>query len=455
MEKEYAGDRPLPVGAGTFLWPVEGTRVLPPARRVLYALGTFGSSILQQTVLLWVFYYYAPPASQGLPNRVAPALLGVAMGVGRLVDAVVDPLVAHWSDHRRGPGGRRRPFIVIGTPLLAVVFALIWRPPDQTVTPANFLYLSVLLGLFFLLFTVVLNPYMALLPEVTHEGRDRVSTAAWQTVFTLSGTAVAFVVSAQLAARVGFPAMGVLLAPLGALPMLVAGAAVREHPIEEPRMDFLPVLRAVLGSHPFRVFIVGFALLWLGLSMVNLSMALIVTVLMGLSRASVGTVLGISVVVTLLATPVVTALAHRFGSHRTLLGAMVLAGALLPLLATLGWWPVPVSPAVQGYVVVALASPALAALFTLPNTILADIAQAVGRDRGRRIEGMFFAFQGLILNGATSVSSVLLGGVLGLLGYGTGLRLVPVIAAGFMVAAIAVLRRFPATSRQGVPGVVA
>jgi GPH family glycoside/pentoside/hexuronide:cation symporter len=429
--------------------------VLSPARRVLYAFGTFGSSILQQTVLLWVFYYYAPPASQGLPTRVAPALLGVAMGVGRLVDAVVDPLVAHWSDHRRGRAGRRRPFILIGAPLLAVVFALIWRPPDEAVTLANFLYLSALLGLFFLLFTVVLNPYMALLPEVTSEGRDRVSTAAWQTVFTLSGTAIAFMVSAHLAARVGFPAMGVLLAPVGALPMLLAGAAVREHPIEEPRMDFLPVLRAVLGNRRFRVFIIGFALLWLGLSMVNLSMALIVTVLMGLPRASVGTVLGISVVVTLLATPAVTALAHRFGSHRTLLGATVVTGAALPLLATVGWWPVPMSPAAQGYAVVALASPALAALFTMPNTMLADIAQAVGRQQGRRIEGMFFAFQGLILNSATSVASVLLGGVLGLLGYDSGLRVVPVIAAGFVVAALAVLQRFPAVSRQGVPGVVA
>jgi Na+/melibiose symporter-like transporter len=429
--------------------------VLSPARRVLYACGTLGSSILQQTVLLWVFYYYAPPASHGLPTRVAPALLGVAMGVGRLVDAVVDPLVAHWSDRVRGPLGRRRPFILIGMPLLAAVFAAIWHPPDTETTLVNFAYLCVMLGLFFLLFTVVLNPYMALLPEVTAEGRDRVSTAAWQTVFTLSGTAIAFVVSAQLAARVGFPSMGLILAPLGALPMVLAAAAVREHPIEEPRMDFLPGLRVVLGNPRFKIFILGFALLWLGLSMVNLSMALVITVLMGLPRAAVGTVLGISVAVTLVATPAVTMLAHRVGALRTLLGAIAVTGVALPLLATVGWWPVPLGPAGQGYVLVALASPALAALFTLPNSLLADIAQAAGRQEGRRLEGMFFAFQGLILNGVTSVASVLLGGVLDAMGYQTGLRVVPLIAAGFVAAALAVLRRFPAASRQGVGGLLA
>jgi len=201
--------------------------VLTPVRRLLYSLGTFGSSLLQQTVLLWVFYFYAPPPSQELPMRVTPALLGLAMGAGRLVDALIDPLVAHWSDGYRGPRGRRRPFILIGAPLMAVAFALLWRPPDVTVTTTNFLYLTLLLGLFFLLFTVVLNPYMALLPEITEPGRDRITTVAWQTVFNLAGTAIAFVASAQLAARVGFPAMGLVLAPIGAVVLLLAGTTVR------------------------------------------------------------------------------------------------------------------------------------------------------------------------------------------------------------------------------------
>lgn len=440
---------------GSLRRAVEGTAVLTPRRRVLYASGTFGSSLLQQTVLLWVFYYYAPPPSEDLPARVAPALLGLAMGIGRLVDALVDPPVAHWSDRYRGPGGRRRPFILAGAPLSALVFALIWRPPDAAPTTANFVYLSVLLGAFFLLFTLVLNPYMALLPEVTRPGRDRVQTAAWQAVFTLTGTGVAFVASAQLATRIGFPAMGLVLAPIGVLPMLLAAFAVREHPPDEARLAFMPALRAVFTNPRYRVFITGFALLWLGLSMVNLAMALIVTVLMGLPRSAVGTVLGVGVAATILATPVIAAAAHRLGTHRTLLGAMALAAAVVPLLATIGLWPVPLSSMIQGYIVVLLASPCLAALFTLPNALLADIAQAVARDHGQRIEGMFFAFQGLILNASTSIASVLLGGVLGALGYPLGLRVVPALAAGFVIAGAAVFARYPSgPSREGVRRVV-
>lgn len=430
---------------------VEGWRVLTPTRRVLYGLGTFGSSLLQQTVLLWTFYFYAPPPNQDLPTRVAPALLGLAIGLGRIVDALADPLVAHWSDRLRGKGGRRRPFILIGAPVLALAFALVWRPPDAAATTLNFVYLAVVLGVFFFVFTLVLNPYTALLPEVTEAGRDRVGTAAWQAVFSLAGTATAFVASSYLVSRVGFATMGLVLAPVGMLPLMLAGLTVRERPIDDARVDFMPALRAVLGHRPFRIFILGFALLWLGLSMIQLSLALVVTVLMGLPRSSVGTVLGVSVAASILATPAITALAHRVGTRRTLLAAMSVAGALLPLIATIGLWPVPLSAAVEGYVLVALAGPSLAALFTLPNAILADITQTVARQRGQRLEGMFFAFQGLILNGTTSVSSGALGILLSVLGYGAGLRAAPLLATACVIAGIAVFRRFPAVEPAAGP----
>lgn len=417
--------------------------MLTPGRRLAYSFGGFGSSLLLQTVLLWVFFYYAPPPGQGLPARVPPGLLGLAMGLGRLLEAVVNPLAAHWSDRLRGHSGRRRPFILLGAPVMALAFASLWRPPDAALPAANFVHLSVGLGLFFITFTLVLNPYMAVLAENTQPGRDRVSTSAWQSIFTLAGTAVAFVASAQLASRLGFPAMGLILAPLGLLPLLAAGLAIREPALTAPPIDLLSALRVVARERAFRIFIAGFALLWLGLSTVSLAIALIVTVLMGLPQAAVGTVLGASVAATVAATPLVTLLAHRFGSYRTLLGALAAAVVVLPLLATAGLWPVSFSRAAQGYAVIVLASPSLAALFVLPNALLADITQASAARTGQPLEGMFFAFQGLVLNSATSVSSIGLGAILGLLGYTLGLRITPLLAAAFVAAGAVVIRRLP------------
>ncbi len=410
---------------------------------MIYSAGTFGSSLLHQAVLLWAFYYYAPPPGSGLPVRVEPALLGVAMGLGRIVDALADPLVASWSDRRRD-GARRRPYILAGAPLLALSFALLWRPPHDYASPANFWYLAGLLGAFYFVFTLALNPYLALLPEIAPTHRARVTTSAWQAAFSLAGTAAAFVVSSWLAARVGFAAMGLVLAPVGMLPLILAAVAAREAAVESPPMALRPALGAVLGLRSFRVFIAGFALLWLGLSMVNMSLALAVTVLMKLPQGAVGTVLGMGVGVTILTTPVVARLAHRFGSHRALVAAMGAACVLLPLIATIGLWPLPRGAPAQGYTVIVLAGPVLAALFTLPNAILAGITQDLARGSGHRLEGMFFAFQGLILNGATSLSAAILGGLLSLLGYEVGLRATALLAAAFVAMGIAAFARMPA-----------
>lgn len=426
------------------------------SRQILYGIGSFGGSLLQQTVLLWIFYYYAPPAGQGLPARVAASLLGIAMGAGRVVDALADPPIAYLSDRIRSRFGRRRPFILAGAPLLALSFALLWTPPHVGQTAGNFLYLGTALGAFYFLYTVVLNPYTALLPEITAGGTGRIETAAWQAGFSLAGTAAAFVGSSALVARFSFPVMGLVLAPIGMLAMWTAALSVRERHVPEPPVAFGPAARAVMASRPFRIYLLGLALLWFGLSMVNLSLAFVVTVLMGLSRGAVGTVLAVTIGLTLLSLPLIAALARRGGKRRALLLAMLMAAAVVPLIGFIGRLPLPVGRAAQGYLLVGLAGPPLAALFVLPNAILADIAEEHGARAGHRSEALFFALQGLIFNGTTSLAAVTLGAVLERFGYASGddlgLRIVPLIASGSVALGAFVFTRFPRDVRSGPAG---
>jgi len=423
--------------------------------RILYGIGSFGASLLQQTVLLWVFYYYAPPAGQGLPLRVSASLLGLALGAGRVVDALADPPVAYLSDRLRLPFGRRRPFIIAGAPLLAIAFALLWMPPGGLDRVGNFLYLGTVLGAFYFLFTVVMNPYTALLPEITPSGSGRVEMAAWQAGFSLVGTATAFVGSSALIARFGFPVMGLVLAPLGLAALWTPAVSVRERIVPEAPVAFQPAARAVLRSRPFQIFLLGLTLLWFGLSMVNLSLALVVTVLMGLPRGSVGSVLAGSIAVTLLSFPVIARTTHRVGKRRALLAVMVLAAVVVPFIGLIGVLPLGIPASWQGYLLIALAGPPIAGLFVLPNALLADIAEDHGRSTGHRSEGMFFALQGVVFNGTTSLAAVVLGLLLARLGYAPGnalgLRVVPLVAAVAVTLGAAVFTRFPETtaSRDG------
>lgn len=394
----------------------------------LYALGGMGASLLVQTLVLWVLPFYAPPGGERL---LPPERVGMALALGRLTNAASDPLVAYWSDRLRSPWGRRRPFVLGGAPLLGLVFLLVWTPPVHV-----FWYLCAVLCSFFFLFSSVVNPYLAWIPEFA-PGTGRITAAVWQAAGNVVGTGIAYTASAWLIHQGGFPAMGVLL---GAVAVLLVGAssfAVHGEDgsgIPEP---FGRTVRLLVGRSELRAYLPSLGLAWVGLSLLTPVLVFFVTVLMGAPRESVGLVLSLALLSTLLWLPAVLAWARRTGARRALQRVLGGAALFLPLISLIG--RVPGIPALwHGYTLVALAGLPLAGIYALPNAVLADLA---GSDRGR--EAMHFALQGVTLNLANAAASAL-GGLLLTLGYAPGddlgLRLIPLCSAALCAASLWVVR---------------
>ena len=100
----------------------------------IFAVGQFGWSLLSGIVANWMVYYYTgtPDAQNPLTGIFASGitqhpivfkltLFGLVLAVGRIFDAVTDPLIAGWSDRAKYKGGRRIPFMRT----IAIPFALI------------------------------------------------------------------------------------------------------------------------------------------------------------------------------------------------------------------------------------------------------------------------------------------------------------------------------------------
>jgi GPH family glycoside/pentoside/hexuronide:cation symporter len=427
------------------------------SRPVLYGAGALGGSILLQTILLWIVYFYAPPTGQGTP-RLSPAAIGFALAGGRIVNALSNPPVAYWSDRVHSRWGRRRPFIVLGAPLLAACFILLWAPPKAS-PGTTFVYTLALLAGFFCCFSVVMNPYAALLPDITPGGRGRVATASWQAIATLAGVGVAMIGSPLLIAHEGFGRMGLVLgvAALVLLWIVPAGVPDPAPPRPPGSGGFLGSMAIVLRNRPFDVYLLSITLLWLGTSMVNTTLVYAITVLMGLPASSVGLVLGVAFVCALGAFPLLSAVTRRHGTPRVMLWTLGASSVVLPLIGVIGLHGLPLPSVLQGYVVVVLSAAPLAALLVLPNTLLADIAEADRAGSGEGHEAMFYAVQGLVLNAATAVASVILGELLTLgdsPGHALGLRLIPIAAGACTFAALLVFQRFTPPRLPIRPGVM-
>ena len=118
-----------------------------------------------------------------------PALLvGAAILISQIVDAVADPLLGLWSDRTRSRLGRRHPFMYASAVPCAVAFFALWHPPTSLSGTALFAYI---LGLLIVvrLFTAMYEiPSAALGPELSKDYHLRTRLFAVRTLFgTIAG----------------------------------------------------------------------------------------------------------------------------------------------------------------------------------------------------------------------------------------------------------------------------
>jgi len=162
-----------------------------------YGLGDVGTGMGAALIGFYLLRFYV---AAGLPPWVA----GLAYGLGRLWDAINDPIVGWLSDKTSGhPWGPRIPWIVASAvPLGAAMAAMWWLPPwaDSWTRFVIFLAISVLANS---LYTCVNLPYTALAAELSADVqlRTRLNTARF------TGSILATITAALLA--------GVLVKDLG------------------------------------------------------------------------------------------------------------------------------------------------------------------------------------------------------------------------------------------------
>ncbi|HHY09697.1 MAG TPA: MFS transporter [Firmicutes bacterium] len=415
---------------------------------VRYGIAYIGVALLTQVVVQWATYFYAPPLERGLPALLPISLVGLAMVLGRIVDAVADPLVGVWSDNSRYKGGRRLPFIKYGMIPLALSFILIWVPFGSS-DVSRFLYLAFILSAFFFFYTVVVAPYLALLPELAGDHAERTKLSAWQAGFNIVGLAVAMVGASWLIEAFNFKIMGLVLGLVALASFAVTGFTVKERRsfAESEPESLWASMALTFQNKPFLIYLAAQLLLWFGFNMTMIAVPYVVTVLMVLDEGAVGLVLGVALLISVLCFPLVVSLSNKQGYKKTLILTMTMQGLVLAALGFVGKWPGGVPVLWQGLITVALAGFPLAGFFVIPNAMLAELTDYDYALTGRRREAIYFGVQGLILKSAIGLSSFILTYVLERYGFSVaeplGVRISGPLAGFFVLAGVAALIFYP------------
>ncbi len=150
--------------------------------KVGYAVGDMGISISYFAVGFFFMYYLTDIVGMD------PLLAGMAFFIGKLWDGVNDPLMGILSDRTRSRHGRKRVYILFGALPLAVSFVLLWMVPLGINQWLQFALATLSLTLYATAYTVVVVPYMALVPVMSSDYDERTQITGLRAVLSTFGT---------------------------------------------------------------------------------------------------------------------------------------------------------------------------------------------------------------------------------------------------------------------------
>lgn len=104
---------------------------------------------------------------------LAPAVAAAIMMIARIWDAVNDPMMGAIAERTRSKLGRFRPYILYGSPLLAIFSVLCFTHPFSGSSAAGVIYAAVIYIITGMLYTLVNIPYGALAAVMTEDTEQR------------------------------------------------------------------------------------------------------------------------------------------------------------------------------------------------------------------------------------------------------------------------------------------
>ncbi|GAA4937185.1 GPH family glycoside/pentoside/hexuronide:cation symporter [Nonomuraea thailandensis] len=207
-----------------------------------YAIGMFGTSIPINMIKGSMILYYVDIL--GLDVRA----YGAVMVIYAVIDALDNPLLGHLSDRTRTRFGRRRPWLLVGAPMLAACMIAFFSAPASLEGMGLVLWFAVF-AILCEAFDSMLNAnYGALLPELYPRERDRAVANSLRQGFQLVALVISLAVTPLLTTSVfgteesteGFRTTAIVYGAIAVAVIVFMALSARERPrystSERPRL---------------------------------------------------------------------------------------------------------------------------------------------------------------------------------------------------------------------------
>lgn len=409
------------------------TQPLNLSTKLAYGAGDLGTAITANIQVIFQLIFFTNVA--GIPAGLAGSILLI----GKIWDAINDPLVGVLSDRTRSRWGRRYPWIVLGAVPFGLFFFLMWivprfsSDPSANLTGLFWFYVAIAI-LFNTFYTIVNLPYISLTPEITEDYDERTALNSFRFSFSIGGSILSLLLAFAIFSRFDASAidqyrlLGLVCAVISVVPLywFVLGTRKRvrymselrqqtgqtlAEPTETP-LPYLQQLRIVFSNRPF-LFVIGIYLFsWLALQNTVAIIPFYIVNWMRLSN-QVFTLVILAVQGTaLLMLFIWSAVCKRFGKR-----IAYFMGMGIWIIAQFGLFFLQPGQTVLMFVLAVLAGFGVSTAYLIPWSMMPDVIDLDELKTGQRREGIFYGFMVLLQKMGLALGLFMVGQILDLAGF--------------------------------------
>lgn len=396
--------------------------------RLAYGIGAVGPAMAGSTMIFYLMLFFTDVAG------LNAALAGSVLMVGKIWDAINDPLVGLLSDKTRTRYGRRLPWMALGAIPFALFFAMDWWVPPFLHSAANqtslFLYFVIVSIFMNLAYTAVSLPHQALIAELSTDYDERTRLAGFRQGAELAGSVGGLILAILIFAALknhdkqtqylvfgstigGVALVGLILCLIGIWKPVCEREKLRiEQQTAEKSLGFIEQFQIALRNGPFMMVCGIYLFSWLAMQFTATILPYYVTHCLGLSSTIFQT-LALTVQVTaLLLIPLWSWACVKLGKKTVYQLGMVCWIAAQSFLFFL-----PKTDVIWLYLLGFIAGFGVSVCYLVPTAMLPDVIELDELQTGKRREGLFYGFLVLLQKFALAIGTFVVMWAIGLAGY--------------------------------------
>ena len=398
---------------------------LPKRKMYRYCLADIAKGFFNGMIGNYLLYFFQPTGKSGLPVLLPQnkflgfiTIMALITAIGKIVDAVTDPIVASLSDKCKHKDGRRMPFLRFAAIPYALSVLMIFYAPFEQGSVLNAIWVGFFLVTYYTSYTFYFIPRNALVPEIIPDAKDRVGYYGISTVFFMGTSSFMYAATlfvdilknAGLSPLWAWRTVFTFFATIGVVCLLLTAYAFNENDYVEanikPKESMLKSFALVFKNRDFVVFSLGDLFSGVSMAFFQTAMLYYITMLLNVPESQSFLVMLSAIAVAICLFPMIIKFSRKYNKKILLVLASIVFTVVFGFIY-FGDKIAALAPGKELFVGLAMGvvvSFPFAAINILPQSVLSDIIQCDSLENKVNREGIFSAVKTFIEKIASAVA---------------------------------------------------